>query len=68
MIVEINYIKPINLHECLNALESFCRYIFEDVFNDMTTGVESILQFDLEQSTFKLLPCLLTSNRIELLI
>ena len=42
-----------------NQLKDFCQYLFEYVFDDMNTN--SILQFDIDNSTFKLLPCLLTS-------
>jgi hypothetical protein len=41
-------------------LEDFCRYVFEYVFEEM--NIETILKFDIENSTFKLLPCLLTSK------
>lgn len=45
-------------------LEQFSRYIFEYVFDGMIT--DTILKYNLENSTFKLLPCLLTgkSNRM----
>ena len=45
-------------------LEQFSRYIFEHVFDGMVT--DTILKYDLENSTFKVLPCLLTgkSNRM----
>jgi hypothetical protein len=58
------YLKPFDLKEYKNLLEAFCRYIFEDVFDKMNTGVESILKFNIEKSTFQLLPCLLTRKLI----
>jgi hypothetical protein len=58
------YLKPFDLKEYKNLLEAFCRYIFEDVFDKMNTGVASILKFNIEQSKFQLLPCLLTRKLI----
>ncbi|CAF1273759.1 unnamed protein product [Rotaria sordida] len=60
--VKITYLKPIDLKPYKNQLEFFCRYIFEEVFDDMNTGLESILKFDIEHSTFKLFPCLLNKS------
>lgn len=45
-------------------MEIFSRYIFEKVFDNMVTELESILTFNIEHSTFKLLPCLLKSEFI----
>jgi hypothetical protein len=58
------YLKPIDLKEYKKQLEVFCPYIFEDVFDRMNTGVESILEFNIEHSTFQLLPCFLTRKLI----
>ncbi|CAF4697295.1 unnamed protein product [Rotaria sp. Silwood1] len=65
--VKVAYLKSINIEKYKNELEEFCRYIFEEVFDDMNTGLESILKFDIEHSTFKLFPCLLKieSNDID---
>jgi len=52
-------LKSIDYKRYQNKLEEFCRYLFEDVFDDM--NINTILKFDIEYSTFKLLPCLLTS-------
>jgi len=52
-------LKSIDYNQYQNQLEEFCRYLFEYVFDDMNTN--SILKFDIENSIFKLLPCLLTS-------
>jgi hypothetical protein len=60
--VEISYLKRIDFKQYEDQLKAFCRYLFEDVFDDMITGPESILKFDMEYSTFKLLPCLLNSK------
>jgi hypothetical protein len=38
--------------------------IFEEVFDNMNTGSGSILKFDFERSTFKLLQCFLKSELI----
>jgi hypothetical protein len=62
--VKIVYLKSISWEEYRSLLENFDRYLFEQVFDDMNAGIESILKFNLEQSTFKLLPCLLKSNSI----
>jgi hypothetical protein len=58
-IIEVIYLKSIDYNQYRNQLEEFCRYLFEYVFDDMNTN--SILKFDIENSIFKLLPCLLTS-------
>ncbi|CAM4788781.1 unnamed protein product [Rotaria magnacalcarata] len=60
--VEVIYVKSTDLKQCKTQLQTFCQYIFEEVFNDMNTRLESILKFDIEHSTFKLLPCLLTKS------
>jgi hypothetical protein len=60
--VQVVYIRSINYTECEDKLEVFCQYLFEKVFDDMNTGSNSILKFDLKNSTFKLLPCLLKSE------
>ncbi len=62
--VEIVYLKAIDFEQYEKQLEAFCRYIFEQVFDDMNTGSESILKFNIESATFKLLPCLLTRELI----
>jgi hypothetical protein len=62
--VEIVYIGPIDYEEYKTHLEEFCRYIFEEVFDNMNTGSGSILKFDFERSTFKLLQCFLKSELI----
>jgi len=59
-------LKAIDFKQYEKQLEAFCRYIFEQVFDDMNTGSESILKFDIESATFKLLPCLLTRELIYL--
>ncbi|UJR36873.1 hypothetical protein I4U23_029586 [Adineta vaga] len=61
-IVEIHCVKVIDIQECTDQLETFCQYIFEEVFDAMNIKLESILQFDLQSSTYKLLPCLLTKS------
>ncbi|CAF1465863.1 unnamed protein product [Adineta steineri] len=58
--VQLEYIGPIDFNQWENLLGRFCRHIFEEVFDDMNIGSEPILKFDIENSTFKLLPCLLT--------
>ncbi|CAF4133941.1 unnamed protein product, partial [Adineta steineri] len=58
--VQLEYIGLIDFSQWGNLLGRFCRYIFEDVVDDMNIGLESNLEFDIENSTFKLLPCLLT--------
>ena len=60
--VKVVYLKSINWEEYRNQLEDFDRYLFEKVFNDMNTGFETMLKFDIEQATFKLFPCLLKSE------
>ncbi|CAF1271794.1 unnamed protein product [Adineta steineri] len=57
--VKIVYIQPIDYTKYKSDLEHFDRYLFEKVFDEMTNDQESLLQFDIEQSTFKLLPCLI---------
>jgi len=57
--VEVVFLRPIDYEECGPQLECFCKYIFEEVFDGMNTGPNSILKFDLKHSTFQLLPCLL---------
>ncbi|CAF1174718.1 unnamed protein product [Adineta ricciae] len=58
--IEIRHVKPINYTQYRTTLETFCRYVFENVFKDM--NINSILKFDLADTPCKLLPCLLTSN------
>ena len=58
-VIQVVYLKSIDYKKYRNQLEEFCQYLFEYVFEDMNTN--SILRFDMENSTFKLLPCLLTS-------
>ncbi len=65
--VQLMYIGSIDYRGCENQLENFCQYLFEEVFNDMNTGSESTLKFDFKGSTFKLLPCLLKRELIELI-
>ncbi|CAF3584226.1 unnamed protein product [Rotaria socialis] len=60
--VEVIHVKSTDLKQCKTQLQAFCQYIFEEVFNGMNTGLESMLKFDIEHSTFKLLPCLLTKS------
>lgn len=59
-IIKIGYLKRIDYQSYRKQLEDFCRYVFEYVFEEM--NIETILKFDIENSTFKLLPCLLTSK------
>ncbi|CAF1193375.1 unnamed protein product, partial [Adineta steineri] len=58
--IEIVYLKTINFNRCKDYLGNFCRYIFEQVFDNMNIESESNLEFDIKSSNFKLLPCLLT--------
>ncbi|CAF4348738.1 unnamed protein product, partial [Adineta steineri] len=58
--IEIIYLKTINFNQCKDCLGDFCRYIFEQVFDNMNIQSESNLEFDIKSSNFKLLPCLLT--------
>ena len=60
--IQLVYLRSMAYAACKRELEIFCRYIFDEVFDDMNTQSESILKFDLERSPFKLLPCLLTGN------
>ncbi|CAF4312506.1 unnamed protein product [Rotaria sp. Silwood2] len=60
--IKVTYLKPIDLEQYKNQLKIFCRYIFEEIFDGMNTGLESILKFDMEHSTFKLFPCLLKKS------
>jgi hypothetical protein len=62
-VIQVVYLKSIDDKQYRHQLEEFSRYLFEYVFDDMNTN--SILRFDIEQSTFKLLPCLLTSGEID---
>lgn len=55
-------LKSIDCTKYRQELEEFCRYIFENVFQNMNT--DTILRFDMENSSFKLFPCLLTSKFI----
>jgi len=55
--VKIVYLRPIDFQKYRCGLEEFCRYIFENVF--IKWGIQSNFKFDIEQSTFKLLPCFL---------
>ncbi len=64
LIVHVVYVGAITYKECENQLKHFCQYIFEDVFDDMNTGPKSFLKFDIEHSSFKLLPCLLNGRFI----
>ncbi|CAF3463043.1 unnamed protein product [Rotaria sp. Silwood1] len=59
-IIEVLYLKSINYEQYQNQLKDFCQYLFEYVFDDM--NINKILKFDIENSTFKLLPCLLTKT------
>ncbi|CAF3207657.1 unnamed protein product [Rotaria sp. Silwood2] len=59
-IIEVVYLKSINYEQYENKLKDFCQYLFEYVFDDMNTN--TILKFDIENSTFQLLPCLLTKS------
>lgn len=65
-IVEIIYLKTIVLQQHEDQLKAFCRYIFEDVFDHFNAKSDCTLQFDLENSPFQLLPCLLTRKFIPL--
>ncbi|CAF1172745.1 unnamed protein product [Adineta ricciae] len=58
--IEIRHLKPINYTQHRTTLEIFCQYLFENVFKGM--NINSILKFDLVNTTCKLLPCLLTDN------
>lgn len=62
--VEITYVKPVDLQPIKDPLQAFSRYIFEEVFEHMNTKSPSDLNFDIEHSTFQLLPCLLTGKSI----
>ena len=66
--VELQYVKQVHFEECKNHLETFCQYLFEQVFAGMTAGIESMLKIDVEQSTFKLLPCLLKGKLIRFVL
>jgi hypothetical protein len=57
--IDIIYVKTIDYAKYGHDLERFCRYLFENVFDGIVNSSEMILQFDLEHSSFKLLPCLL---------
>ncbi|CAF2107810.1 unnamed protein product [Rotaria magnacalcarata] len=57
-IIEIVHLKSINYRQYQSELEDFCKYLFEYAFDDMNTNTN--LKFDIDNSTFKLLPCLLT--------
>ncbi|CAF1375740.1 unnamed protein product [Rotaria sordida] len=59
-IIEVVYLKIINYQQYENHLKDFCQYLFEYTFDDMNTN--TILKFDIENATFKLLPCLLTKS------
>ncbi|UJR09291.1 hypothetical protein I4U23_013534 [Adineta vaga] len=56
--IKIIHLKPIDYTQYRIKLENFCKYIFEHVFEDM--NISTLLKFDIDQTTFKLLPCLLT--------
>ncbi|CAF1306326.1 unnamed protein product [Rotaria sordida] len=57
--VDITYVKTIEYQKYKIELESFCKYLFEHVFDGIIKGSQSILKFNTEQSSFKLFPCLL---------
>jgi hypothetical protein len=57
-------LKTIDYKEFESQLEKFCRYIFEEVFDNMITGSEAILTFNIENSPLKLFPCLLKGELI----
>ena len=57
-VIEVIRLKTIDWQHYRKDLEEFCRYLFEYAFSEMNT--DSLLHFDLEQSTSKLLPCFLT--------
>ncbi|CAF1244053.1 unnamed protein product [Rotaria sordida] len=57
--VDITYVKTIEYQKYKIELESFCKYLFEHVFDGIIKGSQSILKFNIEQSSFKLFPCLL---------
>jgi hypothetical protein len=60
---DITYVKTIDYAQYGNDLERFCRYLFENVFDGIVNSSEMTLQFDLEHSSFKLLPCLLKGEK-----
>jgi hypothetical protein len=66
LLIDIVYVKEIDYTKHRNELECFCRYLFENVFDGMVNSSESILTFDIEHSSFKLLPCLLKSEKTEI--
>lgn len=55
--IKIIFKKTINdYNDNKNLFEQFSRHIFEHAFD------YTILEFDIQLSSFRLLPCLLTSN------
>ncbi|CAF3393836.1 unnamed protein product [Rotaria socialis] len=60
--VDIVYVKTIDYRNYRNQLEHFAKYLFENVFNGIVNSLHSIIEFNIEHSSFKLLPCLLKSE------
>ncbi|CAF2139709.1 unnamed protein product [Rotaria magnacalcarata] len=60
--VDIVYVKTIDYRNYRNQLEYFAKYLFENVFNGIVNSLHSIIEFNIEHSSFKLLPCLLKSE------
>ncbi|CAF3577169.1 unnamed protein product [Adineta steineri] len=69
--IQVIYLKSIDYSQYRNGLKYFCKYLFEYVFDNM--NIDSILEFNIEQSSFQLIPCLLTKfgdidwNRMEII-
>ncbi|CAF1126055.1 unnamed protein product [Adineta steineri] len=57
--VDVAYVKTIDYAKHRHELERFCRFLFENVLDEITHSSDSILKFDIEHSSFKCLPCLL---------
>ncbi|CAF3332479.1 unnamed protein product [Rotaria sp. Silwood2] len=62
--VHITYVKTIEYQKYKNEFDSFCKYLFEHVFDGIIKGSQSTLNFNIERSSFKLLPCLLKSKTL----
>ena len=60
--MEVISLGEINFQGYREQLEAFLRHLSEEVFYGVNAGLLKNLKFDLEQSPFKLLPCLLTGK------
>ncbi|CAF1083057.1 unnamed protein product, partial [Didymodactylos carnosus] len=62
-IVEVVYAEEINYNEYKNEFETFCRFLFEKVFN----FDKQQLKYDADNSSYTMMPCLLTEwNTIDI--